>query len=144
MGLRRLLRPLSGSTDWVEFEGTSRCKSILGGQGQIDELSVVNHSDGTKLDGLTIRLYNPETHEWSLYYANAKNSAFGTPQKGKFQNGRGEFLDKDVVNGKSVVVRWLWTELDTDTPLFEQAFSVDEGKNWEVNWTTTQMRKIKA
>ena len=57
-------------------------------------------------------------------------------------NGRGEFLDKDVINGKAVIVRWLWTDLESDTPKFEQAFSIDEGKSWEANWKTTQTRKI--
>jgi hypothetical protein len=140
--LRRLMHPLTNSSDWVEFEGTSHCTSIWDGRGQLDELSVINPSDGTKIDGLTLRLYNPQSHEWSIYYASSRNPSFGTPQKGKFVNGRGEFLDRDTVNGKNVVVRYLWTDLDTPAPKFEQAFSTDEGKAWEPNWITSQTRQI--
>jgi hypothetical protein len=138
--LRRLIHPLTGSNDWVEFEGTSKCISIWNGRGQLDEIVVVSPSDGSKIEGLAIRLYNPKTREWSIYYAGSGNPAFGTPQKGKFVDGRGEFLDRDIVNGKNVIVRYLWTDLDTDTPRFEQAFSTDEGQTWETNWITSQER----
>lgn len=139
--LRRLIHPLSNSNDWVEFEGTSNCRSIWDGRGQIEELCVVNPSDGARIEGLTVRLYNLETQEWSIYYSNSRNPGFGTPQKGKFVIGRGEFLDHDKFNGKDIVVRYLWTDLNTDTPRFEQAFSSDEGKTWETNWITTQSRQ---
>jgi hypothetical protein len=139
--LRRLVKPLSGSKEWVEFEGHSSCVSIWDGRGQLDELSVSSQSDGSRINALTIRLYNPRTQEWSIYFANSNNPAFGTPQKGKFANGRGVFLDRDIVNGFNVVVRWLWTDLETDTPKFEQALSADEGKTWEANWVTTQTRE---
>ena len=140
--LRLLKQPLTGSNDWVEFEGESLCMSIWGGRGQLDELSVVNLSDGSKIEGLTIRLYNPTTHEWFLYWASGRNpSQIETPQRGKFIDGRGEFLGKERVNGKEVVARYLWWDLDTDTPKFEQAFSTDEGKTWEPNWITSQSRK---
>lgn len=142
--LHRLLHPLTNSNEWAEFNGTSNCISILNAQGQLDELSVSNSSDGSKINGLTIRLYNPENFEWSIYYASGRNPTFGTPQRGRFVNGRGEFFDCDKFDGKDIAVRYLWTDLDTETPRFEQAFSIDEGKTWEPNWITTQARRLEG
>jgi hypothetical protein len=93
------------------------------------------------MESLTLRLYNPKTYEWLLYFTGSTNPGFGTPQRGRFVDGRGEFLDRDVVNGKKVIVRWLWTKLESSTPHFEQAFSTDEGETWETNWITDQTRK---
>jgi len=79
--LKRLLRPLTGSTDWVEFKGITNCRPIWGGRGNIDEFTVENSSDGAKIEGLTIRLYDPQTQEWSLYWANNKTGTTGLPRK---------------------------------------------------------------
>lgn len=142
--LRRLLRPLTGSNDWVEYDGQSHCTSIWGGRGQLDELSIANRTDGSRIEGLTVRLYNPKNHEWLLYWASETNPSFDPPQRGKFAQGRGEFLEHDTVNGKKVLVRYLWMDLQTNTPRFEQSFSTDEGKTWEPNWITYQTRKSHA
>jgi len=139
--LRRLTHPLTGSNDWTEFEGESHCRSIWGERGQLDELSLKSVSDGSKMESLTLRLYNPKTDEWLLYFTGSANPGFGNPQRGRFVDGRGEFLDRDVVNGQKVIVRWLWTELNSTSPHFEQAFSTDEGKTWETNWITSQTRR---
>lgn len=142
--LRRLIHPLTGSNDWIEYEGESHCISIWGGRGQLDELSIVNRTDGSRIEGLTVRLYSPKTREWLLYWASATNPSFDPPQKGKFANGHGEFLEHDTINGKRVLVRYLWFDLNTNTPRFEQSFSTDDGKTWEANWITFQTRKSDA
>jgi len=107
----------------------------------VDELTAVNLTDRTQIEGLTLRLYNPEAAEWSIYWANSRTGAIGTPQKGHFVNGRGEFFDRDVFDGKPVIVRYVWTGGSTPVPHFEQAFSADDGKTWETNWITDQTRR---
>jgi hypothetical protein len=92
------------------------------------------------LEGLTLRTYNPETHQWSLYWANSKDGKVVPPQVGEFKNGRGEFYAEDTFNGRSIFVRFVWTNMTTATPHFEQSFSEDGGKTWEVNWITDQTR----
>jgi hypothetical protein len=140
--LRRLLRPLTGSTEWVQFFGTLVCRPLAGGRANVDEVAVVNAKDGTRIDGLTLRLYDPEKHEWSLYWANAKTGAMApTPQRGKFVDGRGEFLDRDTFDGKPIVVRYVWSDITADTAHFEQSFSPDDGATWEANWITDQRRQ---
>src|SRR5215470_8168829 len=88
--LKRLQKPLTGSTSWVEFDGTSVTRKVWDGRAQIEEFE----TDGPTghIEGLTLRLYNPETQQWSLYWANAKaGSMGGPPNVGKFKNGTGEF-----------------------------------------------------
>ena len=97
---------------------------------------------GGHIEGLTLRLYDPQTHQWSLYWATSKSGAMGVPTIGEFKNGRGEFFDTEPSgpNGKSILCRFVWTNTNTDTPHFEQSFSEDGGKTWEVNWITDQTR----
>jgi hypothetical protein len=138
--LKRLLRPLTGSSEWIDLEGHSVCRPIWDGSAQLDELVTVNPADGTRVEGLTLRTYNPETREWRLYWANRRNGLIGTPQVGRFVDGRGEFLDRDTFNGKPILIRYVWSQTSTPSPHFEQSFSNDDGKSWETNWVTDQTR----
>ncbi len=136
--LKRRLHPLTGSTTWVEFEGTGVCYKIWDGRAELDTIKV----DGPTghVEGLTLRTYNPQTHQWSLYWANSKDGLIVPPQIGEFKDGRGEFYAQDKLNGRSIFVRFVWTGLTTNSPHFEQSFSDDGGKTWEVNWITDQTR----
>ena len=77
--LRRLLRPLTGADEWIEYEGTSECRPVWDGRANVDEFRVHSPATGARIDGLTLRLYNAETGEWSLYWANANNGALSLP-----------------------------------------------------------------
>jgi len=136
--LKRRLNPLTGSDKWVEFDGTSVTRKIWEGRSQIEEFE----TDGAPghIEGLTLRLYNPQSHQWSLYWANAKDGTVVAPQIGEFRNGVGEFYGTDTLNGKVILIRFIWSNTTTNTPHFEQSFSVDGGKTWEVNWITDQTR----
>jgi hypothetical protein len=136
--LRRRLHPLTGSTTWVELEGTGVCFKVWDGRAELDTIEV----DGPTgpVEGLTLRMYNPQAHQWRLYWANSKNGIVDPPQIGEFKNGRGEFFAQDTINGKSVLIRFVWTDMTTNSPHFEQSFSEDGGKTWEVNWITDQTR----
>jgi hypothetical protein len=136
--LKKLQHPLTGSTTWIEFDGTGVCYKIWDGRSQLDTIEV--DSPTGHIEGLTLRLYNPQTHQWRLSWANSKNGILDPPQIGEFKNGRGEFYAQDILNGKSILIRFVWTNLTTSTPHFEQSFSEDGGKNWEVNWITDQTR----
>jgi hypothetical protein len=135
--LKRRQNPLTGSNTWVEFEGTGACFKIWDGGAQLDTIEV----DGPTghIEGLTLRVYNPQSHQWRLYWANRKIGILDPPQVGEFKNGRGEFFAQDTINGKTILIRFDWTHLTT-TPHFEQSFSDDGGKTWEVNWITDQTR----
>lgn len=136
--LKRRLNPLTGSTSWVELDGTGVCYKVWDGRAQLDTIEV----DGPtgRIEGLTLRLYNPQSHQWRLYWANSKTGVMDPPQIGEFKNGRGEFFAQDIINGRVILIRYVWTNITTSSPHFEQSFSDDGGKTWEVNWITDQTR----
>ena len=136
--LKRLLHPLTGSTEWVEFDGTSVTRRVWDGRADLEEFE----TDGSAghIEGLTLRLYNPESHQWSLYWANSKGGTLAVPTVGEFKNGRGEFYDQEPINGRATLVRFVWSEITPNSAHFEQSFSDDGGKTWEVNWITDQTR----
>ncbi len=137
--LSRLLHPLTGSTTWVEFDGTSVARKIWDGRANLDEFEA-NGPTGP-LEGLTLRLYDPQSHQWSLYWANSKAGTLGGPPNvGEFKNGRGEFLCQDTFNGRMILIRYVWSDITPNSAQFEQSFSDDGGKTWEVNWISTQTR----
>jgi hypothetical protein len=137
--LKRLVNPLTGSTKWVEFDGTSVTRKVWDGRSQLEEFETDSEVGG-HIEGLTLRLYNPQSRQWSLYWANSKGGPIFPPQIGEFKNGRGEFYAQDTLNGKSIFVRFIWSATNTNSPHFEQSFSEDGGKTWEVNWITDQTR----
>jgi hypothetical protein len=139
--LRRLLHPLTGSTTWVEYEGTSVTRKVWDGRADLEEFET-DSPGGGHIEGLTLRLYDPQTHQWSLYWGTSKSGTLGAPTIGGFKNGRGEFFDTEPSgpNGRSILCRFVWTNTNTGTPHFEQSFSEDGGKTWEVNWITDQTR----
>ncbi|MGA8272509.1 MAG: hypothetical protein WB919_13200, partial [Candidatus Sulfotelmatobacter sp.] len=92
------------------------------------------------IENLSLRLYNPQSHQWSLYYSSSKVGTLSVPTVGEFQNGRGEFYDMEPFDGRSILVRNIWSDITPNSCHFEQAFSDDAGKTWEVNWITTDTR----
>jgi hypothetical protein len=130
--VRRLVRPLSGSNEWAEYEGTSIVRRIWDGRGNTVELDVSGPAG--RIEGLSLRLYNPQSRQWSLNYASSASGTLGVPTVGAFENRRGEFHDHEEIGGRMVLVRNVITD---DTPRsirFEQAYSTDGGRTWETNW----------
>jgi hypothetical protein len=136
--LSRLKDRLAGSTTWVPFDGTSVTRPVWNGRADLEEFEA-DSSQG-HIEGLTLRLYNPEAHQWSIYWANSKNGFLEQPMVGEFKSGRGEFYDQEPWKGRAVYVRFIWSNTTTNTPHFEQSYSDDGGKTWEVNWITNQTR----
>ena len=139
--LSRLVNPLTGSTKWVEFDGTIVGRPLWNGLANIDEFEA--EGPNGHIEGLTLRLYSPESHQWSLYWATSKNGTLGMPPTvGAFdaKNGRGEFYDQETFNGRSIIVRYVWSDITPTTAKFVQSFSPDGGKTWEDNWISTMVR----
>jgi hypothetical protein len=136
--LRRLTHPLTGSTTWVEYEGTTVVRKVWNGRANLLELE----ADGPSghIEGLNLRLYNPESHQWSLNFSNSRGGTISQPTIGEFKNGRGEFFDQETLNGRAIYVRFVISDITPTSCHFEQAFSDDGGKTWEVNWIATDTR----
>lgn len=135
---RRLLHPLTGSTTWVNYSGTDVVREIWGGRANVG----VIEADGTAghLELLGVRLYNPKTHLWSIYFANSATGTLSVPSVGGFKNGRGEFYDQETLNGRPILVRFSVSDVTANSVRFDQAFSADWGKTWEVNFLVPETR----
>lgn len=131
---RRLKHPLSGSNEWYEFEGTISARPVWQGKANFDE--AVFESPLGRFHGLTLRLYDPNSRQWSIYWATAQRGLVPIPTVGAFNDdGVGEFFDNEVFEGKNIICRYRWSRENQNGPRWEQAFSVDDGKTWETNWT---------
>ncbi|HUA79869.1 MAG TPA: hypothetical protein VL997_05815 [Dyella sp.] len=133
-----LSHPLTGSKTWAEYNGVTVVRKVWDGQANLVELDMKNASSHLQLASL--RLYNPATHQWSLNVVNAKSGELGVPTVGAFADGRGVFYDKEVWDGKPIVVRFVIEPRNADAVHFEQAFSADNGKTWEINWIADDTR----
>jgi len=139
--LRRLLHPLTGSTAWVEMDGTTVVRQVWGGAANILEL--VADGAGSHFQGMSLRLYNPDAHQWTLNFSNRNDGTLAQPTVGGFggfKDGHGEFYDQETLRGRAIFVRFVITPVDPDTIRFEQSFSNDGGKTWELNWVATDTR----
>ena len=134
----RRLHPLTGSTTWVEMEGVSVVRKVWNGRANLLELEA--DSPAGHFEGLSLRLYNPQSHQWSLTFSNSNDGTMAQPTIGEFKNGRGEFFDQETLNGKAIFVRFVISDITPSSCHFEQAFSDDGGKSWEVNWIATDTR----
>ena len=136
--LSRRLRPLTGSDTWVEYEGTTVVRKVWGGRANLVELEVGGPAG--RIEGLSLRLYNPEARQWSLNFSNSASGTLTPPVFGEFKDGRGEFFGQDSLNGRAIFVRFIISCPGRDVCRFEQAFSDDVGKTWEVNWVAVDTR----
>ena len=136
--LKRLVHPLSGSTQWTEYEGITTVRKVWNGRANLVEL--VADGPAGHFEGLNLRLYDPQSRQWSLNFANAASGTLGQPTIGEFRNGRGEFHDQEAFNGRAILVRFVVLPIDANTVRFEQAFSEDGGRTWETNWIATDTR----
>jgi len=137
--LRRLKHPLSGSQEWLSYSGTSVVRRVWDGAANMVELKV----DGPAghLEALSLRLYNPQSHQWSLNFANRAGGQMSTtPSIGEFRDGRGEFYDQEMLGDRAILVRFVISDITPNSVRFEQAFSADGGKTWETNWIATDTR----
>jgi hypothetical protein len=136
--VKRRLRPLTGSDTWVEYEGTSVVRPVFNGAANLVEL--VMDGPAGHFEGMSLRLYNPESKQWSLNFASRGGGTMTAPTIGEFKNGRGEFYNQETLGGRAILVRFVITPVDANTYRYEQAFSGDGGKTWEVNWIATDTR----
>jgi len=135
---RRLRSRLAGDTRWDEFGATAECHPILGGVGNVDSYSAAPYWDGKPFEGATVRLFNPATRLWSIYWADDRRVILDPPVVGRFDGDLGIFEGDDVFEGKPIRFRFTWTRGARVT--WQQDFSADGGKTWETNWHNTFTR----
>ncbi|MDF3145944.1 MULTISPECIES: hypothetical protein [unclassified Streptomyces] len=127
---RRRTDFLDPDSDWVEFPATNRCRPLFDGAANVDEIDMPHL--GSK--GLTLRLFDRQTEQWSLNWSSSGSGKLFPPVIGRFEGDRGEFYGDDTHDGKDVRVRFVWSGVSAGSARWEQAFSVDGGETWVTNW----------
>ena len=129
---KKLKSRLNQCREWIEFESTQEMYRVLNGIGNIDNF--LAEFDGEPFEGMSLRLFNPKTRLWSIYWADTNEGKLDPPVVGSFENNIGHFFTRDRFNGKEIVVVFRWDARDRNNPVWSQAFSDDKGETWEWNW----------
>ncbi|MFF2572023.1 hypothetical protein [Streptomyces sp. NPDC058084] len=128
---RRLAGFLDPDSGWEEFDGHTTGRLFRDGRAHVDE--IVFPTKG--FSGLTLRLYEPETDEWTLNWSNSRTGRLEPPVRGRFgPDGTGEFFGDDHYAGRPVRVRFRWSGIGPGTARWEQAFAPAGTDRWVVNW----------
>jgi len=135
---KKLKSRLNNSNEWIEFESTVEMSKLLNGIGNMDIYRTT--VDGKPFEGVALRLFNPKTKLWSIYWADGNRGVMDPPVVGSFEGNIGRFYGKDKFNGKDIIVVFQWDKTDPNNPVWSQAFSPDNGKTWEWNATNTSHR----
>jgi hypothetical protein len=136
--LSRLVSPLSGSTEWAEYRGTSEVRAIWDGAANLVELDVTGPTG--RIQALSLRLYDPGSRTWSLHVASVHGGGISPPMVGHFAEGRGEFHSAEELDGRPILVRFVISDITPTSCRFEQAFSDDGGASWQTNWIAVDTR----
>src|SRR5205823_12078825 len=127
--VRRLPDRLVGSTRWIEYDGISNHKKILDSNANFEEFEVNNAEKHLHIKAQTLRLYNPDSHQWSIYLVDVDKGTLDLPPVvGQFTGTRGEFYDQEQYKGRAILVRYMWLNISSKSARMEQSFSPDGGK----------------
>jgi hypothetical protein len=138
--LRVLRQSPDGTSAWVTYRGTSNVIPLWHCRANMVQLEVTA-TNGRHLEAINLRLYDPESHQWSLNFANAAVGMMtGPPTVGEFNHGIGTFVDQEPINGREVLVRGVWSNITANSARFVQSISNDGGKTWQTNWIADDTR----
>ncbi len=135
---RRLRKRLQNNDEWETFDATQHNQALPGGIGNFDDFIADSWRPG--FVGMSLRLFNPQTKLWSIYWLDNNTAGLDTsglllpPVVGKFDQGVGVFECDDELDGKPIRLRYTWSDISPDSARWEQAMSPDGGATWEMNW----------
>ncbi|MGQ0531387.1 MAG: hypothetical protein ACT4OF_01680 [Caulobacteraceae bacterium] len=135
----RVRAPLDENAAWTEFRGASIVHAFADERANLVDLDVANGE--RRIEGVSLRLYNPQTRQWSLNFASMRDGVLNAPIYGGFENGRGVFYGQDTVDGRVVLVRFVISDISGNSARFVQSFSADGGQTWVDNWIATDTRR---
>lgn len=132
---RRLKGRLADSHDWVEFDGICTMRLLMGGAANVEDHLL--NAPGGAYRAVGLRSYDARSGQWAIWWLDGRSplGPLDEPVKGRFEKGVGAFFSNEVFQGKPIRVRYLWSHITPNSARWEQAFSPDEGKTWETNWT---------
>ena len=129
---RKLKDRFSNCDEWIEFEATQTNQKALNGLGNMDHFYATLNNKA--FEGMTLRLFDPATKLWSIYWTDSNTGKLDKPVVGSFEKNIGHFYTKDIFNGKEIIMLFQWDKTDKENPVWSQAYSADNGITWEWNW----------
>jgi len=137
---RKLETRLAGSDAWIEFDGTLSVRPLMDGAANAGD-NVFRYPDGDAR-GASLRAYDAKTGLWSSWWLDGRNPAgrLDPPIRGRFADGVGTFTADDTHDGRPIKVLTTWSRITPTSARWEQSWSADGGKTWEVNWTSDFQR----
>ena len=132
--------PLDPDAPWTVFDGSSDVRLLSQGRANTVDLSLANAA-GARIEGVALRLFNPNSGQWSINFAAMSDGTLTAPVYGGFKDGRGEFYGQDTVDGRVVMVRFVISDVTADSARFVQSWSADGGQSWIDNWIATDTRR---
>jgi hypothetical protein len=136
--IHRILDPFANGEQTMDLVGTVTVRKVWGGRASLEEIE----ADGPRghWEGLNVFLYNPDAHQWSQSFANNKTGALGTPFVGSFQDGRAELYAPDTLDGRAVLVRAVWSNIQANSHDYAESYSDDGGASWRLSFTAHLVR----
>lgn len=129
---KKLKKIFANCKEWTTFDAEEEVRPVLMGLGLIGQYTTILNDK--PFEGTAIHLFNPKTQLWSNYWADSNNGAMEVPVVGSFEKTNAVFYAYDTLGDKAIIIRFHWDVSDKNNPVWEQAFSDDDGKTWEVNW----------
>jgi hypothetical protein len=123
---------------WTTYSGTHVVTPIWNGRsnyGVMEISGAMGH-----IEGVQLRLYDPHTHQWGLYFAQSSSGELGEPSRGGFSNGRGEFFERSTQGGARILVRTTTSDIQPNSYRDDIATSSDGGKTWKTTWIAQYVR----
>ncbi|MBK8136364.1 MAG: hypothetical protein IPK52_11075 [Chloroflexi bacterium] len=135
---KRLRERLKGSSSGREFHSATTARPTLGGLGNMDETSMVRETG--RVGRMTVRFYNPSTHEWSTTGRTALTGFGPVPMVGKFHDGRGVFYSTGNVRRAAHLRCFIWSNISATTCRGSRRFRSMARATWETNWIMDMTR----
>jgi hypothetical protein len=137
--IKRMIDPLSGSSESMELHGTVTVRKVWGGRAQLEEIE----ADGPKghWEGLTLFLYDPKAQQWSQTFAASAAGTFSPGLIGSFKDGVGELFSQDTFNDRAIIVRGRWSGITLNSHHFEEDYSDDGGTTWHPAFSASLTRQ---
>jgi hypothetical protein len=139
--IHRVLDPLTGSKHAIDLRGMVTVRALWDGRAQIEEIE----ADGPAghMRGMTLFLYDPAARQWSQTFASNAGGPLSGGLVGSFDGGRGELIGTDTFDGRTILIRAVWSDIQADSHRFEETYSDDGGKTWTPAFTA-RLTRVKA